>query len=174
MKKIILLYAIIGLFILGCGEADTIDIADYFDPYAGNEEGEVKLIRVSVCGSEALANSTTPSFPATVNNPFIVIKFTTPAKASTITYDSSIQVLYGTAQSPILIGTTAGCYKATPSTSDLTAMDGVNTIRIDLSLQQPITPDTEVRIILAPTIEAYADTSIKLYNYGTFTRTIIP
>ena len=177
MKKIILLYAIIGLFIFGCGEADTLNPED--NPFSGNKtvEGTVGALIAIVCGSDINNNPTAAGNPS-VDNPVVVIKFVdsnggpSPVKGSSIiavppvpspTPIPSIQVEYNGSDITFI----PGAYSVIKYNSD-----SINTLYIDLSPQNP-TATTTIRITLTSDIESNINDSLTLYNAGIFTRRII-
>ena len=144
MRKLILLYSIIGLFILGCGEADTIDPTE--DPFRVTDPtvGSVKSI-----------DATLGELPS-VANPCIVINFDTPAHGDSIKY--------GTTNPTILVYYDGGLlnymtgYEADPDNP--ADYESINTIFITLLSPTPA-KGKSVRVRLTG-VYSYADKSIKL------------
>jgi len=165
MKKAALLSIIAGICIclFGCGEADTIMPDDDIFNSGDTPEGTVTSFRAEVNNS------------ATVANPYIVIKFNTPALSDTIIYDTTIFVVYNGTSYKFRHPTATGFYHATPSAIVPGAADSIQTIKIDLKPISPVAGTTAMVTLYGEKISAYADPEKKLSNnIQAFTVTINP
>ena len=159
MKKIILLYAIIGLILLGCGVADTIDPSD--DPFRQDVETE---------GTVTGIRATLGDLPPSKENPCIRINFDTvdektrlplpsPAHGNSIIYGTTVLVYYDGDSVLLNYGTDYEASPYSPNTYDPPI--SINIINIILKASSNPYQGRSVRVRLTG-VYSYADSSIKL------------
>ena len=160
----------------GCGEADTVP--PYYDPLfnTGKPEGEVISLTVKEINNTIVNHSLPAGTAATsITNPLIEIKFSSSVDSAWIIYDTTVNVEYESGVGSFTtISHVSNEYSAIPS-NPVAANVSLSAFRIDLkNSPSPIalTSGRRVRITLDPTIEAYADNSVKLTGTTTFYVTI--
>ncbi|MCL2154678.1 MAG: hypothetical protein FWH53_05720 [Leptospirales bacterium] len=169
IKRIILLYIIIGTVLFGCGEAETILSEDEIRLYNNEPKGQIESITATVNKMLAPDGNGYIDLQTSINNPFIRISFSTPAYSASIKYDETVIVEYN----GIVLSHKDGDYIAVPDDpSDPNEEVSFNSILIIIPMNPLPTTDTEAKIILTSGIKSYSDNSIELSGTKLFPVTV--
>lgn len=162
MKRFLIILIFFSLATTGCivfDQAETIEPGDEIYNNPLTPPGGITSLSATVTSSPNLTN------------PVVIISFDSPADATTITFGSNITVgidpVGATPLTWLTEGNGAGEYDAKPDVP----VDNVSIITLDLRNCSFSAGDT-IRVILAPNIAAYANTSILLSNPGTLDFTL--